>query len=332
MKFTFQAKTYAECAGFMKLIYEGSEYTLEEFSMAFKRENFDLEKLLPQCVILYRGQRKTFSEYVNERRTLGEYLVFFRRYHEEVHPIEPSLAIGAFDYYRAAKFLEKAADCLQTARYYFFESTDILKYDCCVNWRAGYQAIYDLRTKDFQTAIIWYNNCFDYIVQVAFLAFELYRGIRRYDDSLSLEEVLKMCTYNALKTLHDNQLENKGLDELWNIIEKCRTARQELNDWANYSKHKGGLGFVGLNPESPIQIFVGTPDGGFEPRISEFEMIKLDMDECVEKVIEAHNALITCLNDLMDFINFPGARHRIVDGRFAIPNKAEYRKVFLENI
>lgn len=331
MKFTIEAKTYAECENFLRIIYEGKEYTLGEFSSTYKENNFDIEKMLPECKILYRGQKKTFNDYVSEQRRLAERLEFFTRYHDNVMPIEISLAISDPEYYQAAKFLEKAETCLQTARYYFLQSADILEYDCCVNWKAGYLAVYGIRAMNFSTAIIWYNNCFDYIVQIAFLAFGLYKGIKRYNESLPFEEVLKLCTYNSLKTLHDNNPDNIGLTDLWNIIEKCRAARQDLNEWANYSKHKGGLGFVGLKPDSPFQIFVGTPDGGYESRISEFEAIILDMDQSVEKVVASHEALTKCLRELMDFINFPAAQHSInSEGKFVIPDKSTYRKVSLE--
>lgn len=330
MNLTIQVKTTAVCNDFLRLIYQDKEYSLAEFSTAFKKTEFDMDRLLPQCCIVYRGEKILFEEYVAKRRAISTRLQFFTRYRDEVLPIEIGLAISDKAYYQAAKFLEKAENCLQTARYYFYRSTDILEYDCCVNWKSGYQAIYGLRSMNFQTAIIWYNNCFDYIVQVAFLAFGLYRGIRRYNDALPFEEILKMCTYNALKTLHENQPTNTGLNDLWNIIEKCRVARQDLNDWANYSKHKGGLGFVGLNLESPIQIYVGSTQGGYESRISDFEAITLDMDQSVEKVILAHEALMTCMNDLMDLINFPAAQHHInEEGQFVFPDKSTYCKVTL---
>ena len=42
MDITFESKTYAECADFLKLLFEGREYTLDEFSASFKKNNFDL--------------------------------------------------------------------------------------------------------------------------------------------------------------------------------------------------------------------------------------------------------------------------------------------------
>ena len=175
---TFESKTYAECAGFLKLLFNGREYTLDEFSAAYKKSNFDLEQLLPQCEIIYRDRKISYDQYITDLRGEVAQLRLFTRYREEIAPIELSLSIGDYDYYKAAKFVGKAESCISTARYYYYQSTNILDYDCRVNWKAGYNGIYALRTMNFETAIVWYNNCFDYIIQIAFLAFGLYNGIK----------------------------------------------------------------------------------------------------------------------------------------------------------
>ena len=331
MDITFESKTYAECAEFLKLLFEGCEYTLDEFSAAYKKHNFDLEQLLPQCEIIYRGRKIPYDQYVTDLRGEVARLRLFTRYRKEIAPIEVSLSIGDYDYYKAAKFVAKAENCLSTARYYFYQSANILDYDCRVNWKSGYNGIYALRTMNFETAIVWYNNCFDYIIQIAFLAFGLYKGIKKYSASSPFDEVLKLCTYNSLKTLHENNPDNEGLSQLWDIIETCRVDRQTLNDWANYAKHKGGLGFVGLKPESPVLVYMAEPGGKPECRTSEFDTITLDIDECKESVIAAHNALIKCLNDLLDFIDFPQGQFTLnAENKIALPDPAKYHKVVLQ--
>lgn len=330
MNITFESKTHAKCADFLKLLFEGREYTLDEFSAAFKKKNFDLEQLLPQCEIIYRSHKMSYNEYVVELRNELAQLGKFTRYREEIAPIEVSLSIGDYDYYKAAKFVGKAESCISTARYYYYQSANILDYDCRVNWKAGYNGIYALRTMNFETAIVWYNNCFDYIIQIAFLAFGLYKGIKKYSSDLPFEEVLKLCTYNSLKTLHENKPDNEGLSQLWDIIETCRADRQDLNDWANYAKHKGGLGYVGLKPESPVLVYMAEPGGKPECRTSEFDTITLDIDECKENVIAAHNALIKCLNDLLDFIDFPQGQLTLnAENKIVLPDPAKYHKVLL---
>lgn len=330
MKFAFEAKSTAACSEYLELIYEGERYSLQTFSEKYKSGMFDLDRMLPSCTLVYRGKTISFEEYKNTRLQLSERLPFFRRYHDAILPLEIGLAISSPSYYKASKFLEKAENCLQTARYYFMASANILEFDCRINWMAGYGAIYDVRSMNFSTAIIWYNNCFDYIIQVAFLAFELYKSAKRYSETMSFEDILKICSYNTLKTFHDNNPDNSGLNDLWNIIETCRIGRQKLNDWANYSKHKGGLGFIGLKPESPYAVFVQNSDGVMEPRTSELDAITIDMDECIDDVVNAHNALINCLNSLIDLIGFENAIHTIdAEGRFVIPDKKAYCKVTL---
>lgn len=68
MDITFESKTYAECADFLKLLFEGNAYALDELSTAFKKNNFDLEQLLLQCEIIYRGRKLSYNEYVNNLR------------------------------------------------------------------------------------------------------------------------------------------------------------------------------------------------------------------------------------------------------------------------
>ena len=115
---------------------------------------------------------------------------------------------------------------------------------------------------------------------------------------------------------------------MWDIIETCRLGRQKLNDWANYFKHKGGLGFIDLKPESPYAVFVQGESGKMEARTNEFEAITIDMDESIEEVVNAHNALINCMNSLIDFIGFKNAMYSISeDGRFVIPEKSSYCKI-----
>ena len=330
MNFSLKIKSYALCRDFLKLIYNGEEYTLPEFSKKYKDGIFSLEKMLPQCEIEYRSKRMTFDEYKNNIASLASQLGFYTRHHDEIMPHEIGFAANDPDYYKAAKFLEKAENCIQTARYYFINSADILEYDCCINWKAGYEGIYHIRTMNFSTAIIWYNNCFDYIIQIAFLAFGLYKNMKKLNDDSSLEEILKQCTYNNLKMICEKKKDEEGFSILWDIIERCRNDRQTLNDWANYSKHKGGLGFYGLNPEMPLKLYVATEGEDCESRLSDFEPCKIDIDSSIDIVVQAHNALIRCLDELINFINFDAAKIIQMDGKIIYPDKKKYRKIYIE--
>ena len=330
MKFTFQSKTVADCKDYLQVIYNNQIYSLENFSNKFKKGEFQLETLLPNCVFVYKGKEISFNDYKQNILTLNNSLPISKIYHERVYSQEVHLSICNFEFYKAAKFLDKAETCLQTARYYLIKSANILEYDSILPWKYGYQLIFDMRVMNFTTSIIWYNNCYDYILQIAFLAFELYKYMPKYKETMSFEDVLKLCTYNNISTLYEKNKDKACLEELWILLNNCHTEISEINMWANFAKHKGGIGVVGQKPDNPIQIYIGKPGEKPESRTSEFESIKLDMDLSIEKIINAHNALFNCISKLVDFIAFENAHYSINDkGEFIIPEKETYSKIVL---
>lgn len=328
MNIRFKAKTVPDCVNYLKIKYEDSVYTLEEFSEKYKKTHFDIDILLQHCSIVYRNNEESFAEYCENRKNFAERLRFYDRCYREILPLDPGLQISNYEFYQAEKFLEKAEECLQTARYYLLKSQELFDYDCNIHWKTGYGPMFNIRCMNFKTAVVWYNNCFDYILQIPFLAFQLYKGLRGYKDDMTFDELLKMCTFSAFKKLHEENEDNDNLTELWNIVSKCRTAISDITDWANFSKHKGGLGFIGLKPESPFQIYI-KKEGSIQKRTNEFECIKLDLDQAIEKTVSIHNALYDCLDELVDFIEFDKAIHTVVDGKIMIPDKHTYVKIIM---
>lgn len=330
MKFSFTVKTEPECVHYLKLLYRGKEYTLEDFSDEFKSGEFSLENLLPECTLIYKEKKITFEEYSNNIKSFSNSLDFFERYQNEIIPLEIDLQMSNYNYYKAAKFLEKAEECLQTARYYLLICQDILEYGCNLNWKTSYGAIFQVRTMNFKTAIIWYNNCFDYILQIAFLAFELYKSMPKYNSSLGFEDILRLCTYKSIKDLHTANSSNSNLNTLWNILEKCRNSLKDINSWANFAKHKGGIGFIGLKPASPFEVSINDAGGNTQHLTSEFESISLDLDDSISVLVKAHKTLYDCLNEIMDFIDFQKAiPQKDENDNLVIPDKNSYVKVIL---
>lgn len=330
MSFSLESKTVADCISYMKIIYKNNHYTLDEFSKQFKNGEFQLEPLLNECTLLYREKELSFDDYRKQIRELSDILKFSKLYSTSIISIEPYLAICNYDFYKAAKFLEKAESCLQTARFYLIKSANILEYDAVLPWKYGYQPIFDIRATNFTTAVIWYNNCFDYILQIASLAFELYKKMPKYQDTMTFEDVLKSCTYKNIRNIHNNNPNNTALNELWQIVDECHTAISDVNNWANYAKHKGGIGIIGLKPGSPYKIYIGKPGEEPESRTDEFEPIKLDLDDSIQKMRGIHEALLSCISKLVDFIDFSKAKYTInAEGQFVIPSKDTYVKINL---
>ena len=91
------------------------------------------------------------------------------------------------------------------------------------------------------------------------------------------------------------------------ILDRCHNAISDLTKWAIYAKNKGGIGYVGLKPDTPFQVYIGTKAGAMESRTNEFESMKLDMNESVSTLIGAHKALCICLEEIIDFIGLERA-------------------------
>lgn len=114
------------------------------------------------------------------------------------------------------------------------------------------------------------------------------------------------------------------------ILDRCHNAISDLTKWAIYAKNKGGIGYVGLKPDTPFQIYIGTKAGAMESRTNEFESMKLDMNESVSTLIGAHKALCICLEEIIDFIDFGASIYTISkDRKYDIPDKSSYVKIHL---
>lgn len=331
MNITFTSKTTSECQNYLHIICENSEYSLEDFAKKYKTTDFSLNEKLKETVILYRGNKMTYEELGKAIYDFSEELKFVDRYTKEIYPIEHFMLISNTDYYKAAKYINKTEKCLQTARYYLMNSYNLITTDFECNWSSGYGAQFLLRTMDFTTAVIWYNSCFDYILQIVYFAFGIYKKIDGYTEQTSHEDLLKKCTYNKMGEIYSQYKNIPNYKALWKIITKCYNTLSEINSWANYIKHKGGISFAGLYPSDPFLMRMTDLQGNVIAESSNFESIEIDLDDSLNVLRDAHKALFDCINDLIDFIDFNCAipqKHPKKDG-LVIPNAKSYVRVIL---
>ncbi|UZT82621.1 hypothetical protein [Caproicibacterium sp. BJN0003] len=308
MNVTITSETISECQDFLHIIYDDKKYLLEEFAKEYKTNDFSLDKKLKESTIVYRGKRMTYDEFCKANHDFGEELKFVDRYNKEIYPLEYLLIMRNSDYYKAAKYIKKTEQCFQTARYYLLNSYDLLKTDFEVNWSSGYVPQFLLRTMDFTTAVVWYNSCFDYILQVAYFAFGIYKKTDEYTDQTSHEDLLKKCTYDTMGKIYSQYKTVPNYKALWEIIIKCYNALSEINSWANYIKHKGGISFKGLNPPEPFHMSMTDTKGNIVAESSNFESIEIDLDDSLLVLKDVHKAIYDCINSLIDFIDFNSAQ------------------------
>lgn len=184
MKFTITAKTTPECDDFLKIIHNSTTYSFNDFTIMCKDKKISIDECIPECSFVYRDKHLTYHELCNSINVFANKLPFLLHYQNIVFPIEHKIYLWNKDYYTAGKVIEKVENCLQNARYYLLKSFDIFTTNFEINWDAGYQAQFGVRTINFSTSIIWYNNCFDYILQIPYFAYKFYKKVAGYSEDL----------------------------------------------------------------------------------------------------------------------------------------------------
>lgn len=109
-----------------------------------------------------------------------------------------------------------------------------------INWKTGYGPVYFQRCVSASNAIIWYNNIFDYFLQIIFIAFGIYRFHPEFNENLEFHKILKLCDYNYLSSFYGANKSVKNFKELWKLLSEAQVSNSKINMWANFIKHKGG--------------------------------------------------------------------------------------------
>jgi hypothetical protein len=300
MSFTITAKTYPECQDFLRVIESGQQYSLEEFTEKHKGANvLEFNNAVKASSVLYRGVEKKYADVISERVAFSESLPLFEFK-------LPMILLNSSDRASIA-FAKSACECLHNARYFAMMSADILDSNENINWSGGYLSHFYFRTVNFSTAVSWYSNCFDQILQIVYWGYSLFTSARDrggvYDPSWDVKRVLKCCTYEFVKS----ELHGKGLTSVKNIITDCMARIQDVRDWANYIKHKGGIDYKYIEAPSPVRIRASMDSGSdFTPIDDYFSPIQIDIDDKITSLTDAHSALFCCLTELVKDIDFDG--------------------------
>ena len=301
---TFSARSIPACQSFLKIKQPNSEYlTIEEFVKI--HPTIFIDDLL-SCDIHYRNTEMPFQEYSREFVSFTERLQFLR--------VSSSFFIVNPMIQAAHYYAEKAADCLQNARFFTINSSLIIDCKETSDWRYGYIAQFSRRCIYFGTAATWYSNTFDHLLQMVYWAYELFAAAKDrkgnpYDESWDVKKIMTFCTYDFVIA----QLKSRGLLDIRKHLTSCFGAIQETRTWANYIKHKGGIEYSHLKPEPPVKVYffpnhtsesVGTTSNN-RFALEKFKApIEVDIDEKKSVLECTHIALYECASAIIQAIDF----------------------------
>ena len=313
MQLSFSVKNEPKCKSFLEIKTPDGEYQLiDEFIKAHPTIS---ESDLERCIIKYRGIEKTYKQEIDDHVAFSETMKFVK--------FVPPMLIADQSIKPVIYFAKKSIECLQFARFFTMKSNLILDTNYNIHWSQGYVPQYLFRCIYFGTASTWYSNAFDQVLQIVYWGKELYmhasdRAGNHYEESWDPKKIMEQCKYgfvvDELKKCNDIALRE--------CLTSCSSAIEQVRNWANYIKHKGGIDYKYLEPENPCKFYfvpnnehefkIGlqyqAPDAKYE--IKDFKSpIEIDIDDKIPELVKVHAAIHDCIEKVIGDMNF--ARYAI---------------------
>lgn len=306
MNLTFSAKSEPECKDFFKIKFGAEGFqAIDQFS---ELHSGLWEELKDGCTISYRGKEFLYKEYAQEHTAVSDSMEFVR--------FRIGFPSTDKDINAAAHFTEEAINCLQLARFFTMKSKMLMDADRSISWSNGYISQFWIRCTYFGTAATWFSNAFDQVLQSIYWGKKLYTSVKDrdevpFDETWSTKKILENCNFEFVVA----ELKNRGETECRKHLTKCSGAIEEIRKWANYIKHKGGIGYKYLKADSPFHIYavpVQKADGKAPPAIPDdkyelkkFESpIQVDIDEESEKLVAAYQAIRQSILETIEDIDY----------------------------
>ena len=198
MTLSFTAENQAKSIDYLRIEYNNTLYSLEQFS-TLGSTSAELEELLQKSNLIYEGNMLTFTQYENTINDFANKLEFLNVY-SSLYSKE--LFIFDVDYCYSIKLIKALEEYLMYGRYSLLKGFTILDFDCNLHWSYGYGPVYSLRGINIRNAILNYNNCYDILMQIVFIAFGMYKNHPNYTNGTDIELVLDWCDYKYLSSIY----------------------------------------------------------------------------------------------------------------------------------
>lgn len=228
---------------------------------------------------------------------------------QHLSDIQKANILGADPGYNIAFFkYDELVKVFTSARYALVQASHE-KHERVYSSKPGLAQLW-IRSEFAKNGIIWYNSCYDYILQVIYFAFDFWGCINSPESYL---KELKRCKFEVNKkdwkyknntpSFKEIAGSNKEADDLYqNLIDFYHKGGEENNKllkWANLLKHNGAIAFEGLSFRANSQFVYSS---GF--KTSYAEPLFLNIDEVIDILIKEHKKIVKFANYLYCYMNF----------------------------
>lgn len=328
MKIEIKVKTSPDCIDFLKLEYNNEVITIDEFATKYSKadDKFHVDRVFENAVIHYKSEKYSYDAFCNLITRFANGLSFSTIYSSKLYPKIHQIFTLDRDYYAAAQLIKSMEEQLQIGRLALIEASRIIDFNINIHWKTGYGPIYKYRTIKANNAIQSYNNLFDYLMQIVYMGFGIYKHHEAYDQSDDFEKVLKRCDYIFLSKFYGDNKTANGFKSLWRIVSKAQNISLNANKWANYLKHKGGIKYVGAEAEDPFSMRIIKKDGNGE-KSDDFARISVELEDVIQELYKVHIGYVSILSDITNYMQLEDACFGNLDGKRIIPNLKKIKKV-----
>lgn len=177
-------------------------------------------------------------------------------------------------------------------------------YKATINGEVHPTAQRVLRFYHLKYAILNYNACYDYILQIIYFAFDFCEDITTQE---TYQAQLCQCSfgYNSTFRKHFKALSetNVKAKELFDKLDDFyNNKRRKLSGWANAIKHRGGLSIPEMIPNRHNTCIFGDGSIVFSPETIYPHIITIE--DIIEELKEQNKIICEFAEYLFDFIGF----------------------------
>lgn len=284
----------------LKFVYKKTEYSWEEWH---KQKNSFISNLeLPKELII------------------SPLIISFAAVHD------PGYSIAMYKMSELYHVIASARFALIQAYEKFYDSNIVLR-------EQSYVAQTWTRSQFLKNSILWYNSCIDYICQILWFGFDMHGQniLDKIKSKTDFEKMLREVTLSEVtKKLKGIKEVNQHAKDLLDKLIKYQKESKCVNNYANAIKHRGNIGFKGIDSSSPISY--ENKVTGFDLEYIEPDI--LDIDETVERLARVHRKLVCLAKYIKHFMNFDAMFKCDKEGNILF-NEAkdpkEYKKIVISN-
>lgn len=287
------------CSELLHIVYNGEKYHVIDFILFCHQNGLDFDKEIENCDFDYRNQNFSFKEYQED---LIENSQKFLADSNSEYLFSPERLVGLNSkIFIAMSFLSNLSEKITIANHYSLQS--YFKISDELHGTSSYRGFYFQRYCDFCSAVMWYNSCFDTLLQIFCVKFSLYKDlglnarpkITKQFYWKNIKEYYQLCDYRKVKNIVSTK-KNKELLKWWSKIEECRTTLEWIRINTNSLKHKTGIFESELN-FGDITNFILK----FTKKADLYEQCEIDIDDDYYRLIEAHNSIVEVYSFMICF-------------------------------